>query len=296
MGYFSDTYGPAVYDIFFESAQGCAGGLIEASSEFFVPGARVLDVGAGTGNVTLEAARRFRDCGIVGVDIDDQALELARHKAAVHLVGNVEFESGDALDLPYGDGTFDLVLANQLVGGAAAQHQMLGEMLRVLRPQGGIGVARSNPDHNEVMQWIYDVALEMAGRRSMNPPAMEDNPWMNTLPVRGMMERAGAQGINTKRFVSAQTDFAAFLINLITQGRNLLELVEYVTQCDPGDEAAQTTGSWEFLQVGRELMDTKYGGKLEIECEVVSGTKSGRAIPNGSVERRARESGIATVR
>jgi len=279
MGYFPDGYGPAVYDIYFDNARGCAEGLVEACSRFFTPGARILDVGAGTGNVSCEAARRFAGCSIVGVDIDEGALDLARHKAAEYALGNVEFESGNALRLPYADNTFDAVLANQVVGGPADQRKMLSEMLRVVRPDGGVGVAKSNPDFNEVMQWINDVALEMTSRRGIDPPPLEQNPWMNTLPLSSMLEQLGVRGTTRQRFISAQTDFSTFLINVMTQGRNLLELVEYVTQCDAGDQAAQTRGCWEFLQIGKELLDRKYGGKLEVSSEVVSGTKVEQRVP-----------------
>ena len=287
MGYFPDAYGAAVYDIFFDSARGCAEGLVEACSDFFTPGARILDVGAGTGNVSCEAARRFGDSNIVGIDIDEGALELARHKAAELSLGNVRFEAGDALDLPYADGTFDAVLANQVVGGPAAQRKMLSEMLRVVRPEGGVGVARSNPDSNEVMHWINDVALEMSSRRGIEPPAIEQNPWMNTLPVSRMLEQVGVRGIKTTKIVSAQTDFPTFLINLMTQGRHLLDLVDYVSQCDAGDEAAQIKGCWEFLHLGGELMDRKYGGTLEVSCEVVSGTKVAQMVLAGTARRPA---------
>lgn len=289
MGYFPDAYGPAVYDICFKSARGCAEALVDACSGFFAPGARVLDVGTGTGNVSCEAGRRFSDCIIVGVDIENEALELARHKAAEYSLANVEFRAGNALDLPYADGTFDAALANQVAGGRAAQQKMLSEMLRVIRPEGGIGVARSNPGHNEVQRWICDVALEIANRRGIDPPAMEANPWMNALPVSEILRQLGVRGIKTVRATSAQTDFASFLVNLMTTGRNLLDLIDYVAQCAPGDTRAEMRGCWEFLQIGEELMDTRYGSKLEIECEIVSGTKmdgvvrDGRTIRDGKV-------------
>ena len=237
--------------------------------------------------MSITAARRFGDSSIVGVDIDEEALELARHKAAEYTLGNVEFGTGNAVDLPYGDSTFDAVLANQVVGGPAAQQKMLSEMLRVVRPEGGVGVARSNPNPNEVMQWIDDVALEMSSRRGIDPPASEQNPWNNRLPVRQMLEQLGVRGIKTKRAISAQTDFSTFLINLMTQGRNVLELVDYVTQCDRGDKAAQTRDCWEVLQVGKELMDRKYGGQLDVSCEVVSGTKMQQIVPSGIADRHA---------
>jgi SAM-dependent methyltransferase len=288
MGYFSDGYGTAVYDIYFDSAQGCAEHLVEACGEFFTPGADILDVGAGTGNVSIEAARRFGESRIIGVDIDEEALALARHKAAEFSLDNVKFESGNAIELQHADNSFNAVMANQVVGDAAAQLKMLSEMLRVARPGGGVGVARSNPDVNEVMQWIHDVAVKISDRRGIEPPAIEENPWSNRLPVSKMLQQLGVQGIRTERFISAQTDFSTFLINLMTQGRNLLSLVEYVTQCDLDDPAAQSRGCWEFLQVGRELMDRKYGGTLDIACEVVSGTKVEQSIPAATADGQAR--------
>ena len=273
-GYFPDTYGPAVYDIYFESAKGCAEGLVEASTRSIVSGAQILDVGTGTGNVAFEAARRFADASIIGVDIAEQALELARHKAAEYSLGNVEFRQGDALALSFEDNTFDVVLANQVVGGPTTQRKMLSEMLRVVRPNGAIAVAKSNPADNEVMHWIDDVALEMAHRHSMVPPRPDDNPWRNTLPLHEMLEDVGVREITTERIVAAHTDLSTFMINVMTQGRNLLELVDYVAQCDSSDSGAQARGCWEFLQVGRELIDRNYGGTLQIACEVVSGAKT----------------------
>ena len=84
----------------------------------------------------------------------------------------------------------------------------------------------------------------------------------------------GAREITTERIVAAHTDLSTFMINLMTMGRNLLELVDYVAQCDSSDSGAQARGCWEFLQVGRELIDRNYGGTLQIACEVVSGAKT----------------------
>ena len=64
------------------------------------------------------------------------------------------------------------------------------------------------------------------------------------------------------------------MINLLIKGRDLLELVDYVTQCDQSDKEAQGKGCWEFLQVGSALLDNKYGGSLEVMGEVVSGVKA----------------------
>ena len=70
---------------------------------------RVLDVGCGTGAITVDLAEHTGG-HVIGVDIDEAKLEEAR-KVLSH-VPNVEFRNADAQDLPFDDGTFDLVVFN----------------------------------------------------------------------------------------------------------------------------------------------------------------------------------------
>jgi SAM-dependent methyltransferase len=69
---------------------------------------RVLDVGCGTGELTLLAASRGLDA--TGVDSSPRAIAIARRKAADRGAGRVRFEVGDALDLGFLGGGFDAVL------------------------------------------------------------------------------------------------------------------------------------------------------------------------------------------
>jgi ubiquinone/menaquinone biosynthesis C-methylase UbiE len=65
---------------------------------------RALDVGTGTGDGALELARRFPEAEVVGVDLADRMLEIARRKAP-----GLRFERADASRLPFADGSFELV-------------------------------------------------------------------------------------------------------------------------------------------------------------------------------------------
>src|SRR4051794_24362368 len=66
------------------------------------PGDRVLDVATGTGDLALELERRVAPGGeVVGSDFSERMLELARAKAP-----SIRFEQGNALDLPYEEGSF----------------------------------------------------------------------------------------------------------------------------------------------------------------------------------------------
>src|SRR5262245_4005956 len=75
------------------------------------PGARVLDVCCGSGASALPAARAVGDAGaVLGLDLSDRMLALARAKVAALALRNVAFERGDLLDRSVAPGPFDAVL------------------------------------------------------------------------------------------------------------------------------------------------------------------------------------------
>jgi ubiquinone/menaquinone biosynthesis C-methylase UbiE len=79
------------------------------------PPARVLDLGTGTGLAAFLLARRFPEAEVVGADVAEGMVEVARRNTPPELAGRVRFERADAAELPYGDGSFDLVsLANMI--------------------------------------------------------------------------------------------------------------------------------------------------------------------------------------
>jgi SAM-dependent methyltransferase len=107
------------------------------------PGHKVLDVATGTGNAALAAARRW--CDVTGVDYVPALLERARRRAEAEGLP-VTFQEGDAEDLPFRDGSFDVVLSAFGVMFAPDQEQAARELLRVCRPGGKIGLASWTPD------------------------------------------------------------------------------------------------------------------------------------------------------
>ena len=102
------------------------------------PGARLLDVGCGSGQLALMAARDGFDS--TGVDIAENLIERARERsAAEHL--DARFEVGDAEALPFPDASFDVVVS--LIGAMFAPRPELvaRELLRVCAPGGTIAMA-----------------------------------------------------------------------------------------------------------------------------------------------------------
>jgi ubiquinone/menaquinone biosynthesis C-methylase UbiE len=103
-------------------------------------GLRVLEIGCGTGNVTVRAKRAAPGADVIGSDPDPLALARAQRKAR-GLTG-IRFERAYAQELPYEDGEFDLALSSMMLhhldddvkAGAAA------ELYRVLRPGGTLHI------------------------------------------------------------------------------------------------------------------------------------------------------------
>jgi len=106
-------------------------------------GERVLDVAAGNGNATLAAARRFAE--VVSTDYVPALLDKGRVRAeAEHL--DVRFQVADAEALPFEDGRFDVVLSTFGAMFTPEHRRAAGEMMRVLRPGGRLGMANWTPE------------------------------------------------------------------------------------------------------------------------------------------------------
>jgi ubiquinone/menaquinone biosynthesis C-methylase UbiE len=105
------------------------------------PDDRVLDVACGTGMQSFVAARRLSDRGaLVGIDLSERLVEVARSKAIRLGLGNVRFEAMDAEALAVEDASFDVVLCQQGLFLFPDPARALEEMRRVLRPGGRIAL------------------------------------------------------------------------------------------------------------------------------------------------------------
>jgi ubiquinone/menaquinone biosynthesis C-methylase UbiE len=106
-------------------------------------GQKVLDVAAGNGNVALAAARRW--CDVLATDYVPALLERARERAAAERLA-IAFREADAEALPFADGAFDVVVSTFGVMFTPDQERAAGELARVCRRGGKIGLANWTPD------------------------------------------------------------------------------------------------------------------------------------------------------
>ena len=122
------------------------------------PGAAVVDVCCGTGDLALELAERVGAAGeVTGIDFSENMLAIAREKASRLNRPNVRFVSGDALDLPIGD---DEVAAATIAFGMRnlADHvQGFRELARVVRPGGRVVCLEITAPRSRVLGSFYRV-------------------------------------------------------------------------------------------------------------------------------------------
>ena len=128
-------------------------------------GERVLDVAAGNGNATLAAARRF--ASVTSTDYVPALLERGQRRAEAEGL-DVTFEVADAEALPYPAASFDVVLSTFGVMFAPDQEQAAGELMRVCRPGGRIGLACWTPQGflGQLFRWWPARARRSPGVRS----------------------------------------------------------------------------------------------------------------------------------
>jgi ubiquinone/menaquinone biosynthesis C-methylase UbiE len=106
-------------------------------------GERVLDVAAGNGNASLAAAHRFAQ--VTSTDYVPSLLEKGAARAQAEGL-QIDFQVADAEDLPFGDGSFDVVLSTFGVMFTPDHTRPAREMLRVVRNGGRIGLANWTPE------------------------------------------------------------------------------------------------------------------------------------------------------
>lgn len=135
------------------------------------PRTRVLDVAAGKGTSALFLATRF-GCEVVGIDFSQRNVDHAEREANVRgLSGKVDFQCGDAEQLPFDDGSFDAVICECALCTFPNKRAAASEFVRVLRASGGVGLSDLTrqgalaPQLDDLVSWVACIgdALPLSG-------------------------------------------------------------------------------------------------------------------------------------
>ncbi|MEK1854015.1 MAG: class I SAM-dependent methyltransferase [Phyllobacterium sp.] len=129
------------------------------------PGEAALDIACGTGAVTRLAAERMASGRVVGVDFNPGMLAVAR--SVPNSGASIEWLEGNALGLPFDDGTFDLVLCQLGLQFFPDRPLALREMKRVLAPSGRVALSVYSAIENTPAANAFVQALD----QSLGPDA-----------------------------------------------------------------------------------------------------------------------------
>lgn len=133
----------------------------------FSPGARVLDVGCGTGTLASIIKGLHPDVDVVGLDPDPKALARARKKAASAGI-SVTFDEGFSDHLPYADRSFDRVFSSLMFHHVPTDQKpkMLREVRRVLKPGGSfhlVDFSRADGGHGHSLKHLLCISGHFKG-------------------------------------------------------------------------------------------------------------------------------------
>jgi ubiquinone/menaquinone biosynthesis C-methylase UbiE len=123
---------------------------------------RVLEIGCTTGFTSITLAT-LTGCRVDGIDTNVASVDEARRRAVTlppEYAQRITFAEGDALDLPFDDGSFDLVVCGGATSFIAEQAAAINEFQRVLRPFGFVSVTNlcyESPPPDEVTSALHDV-------------------------------------------------------------------------------------------------------------------------------------------
>lgn len=162
----SDTYArlAPVYDAWTWLTEGASLRAAVRGAEIR-DGDHILEIAVGTGILFRELLRQNPSGRNVGIDLTEAMVRRARHRVAAS-GAPFELQVGDARHLRFSDRSFDLVVCNNLLGLLPDPDvaDVLGEIARVVRPDGRLVVVNMRRPANRIAQWIYRVGAVWLGR------------------------------------------------------------------------------------------------------------------------------------
>ncbi len=229
-------------------------------------GSRVLDVAAGAGDQTLQAAQRVGPRGyVLATDIAPAILEFAAENARKAGHRNVETKVLDGEDLRVPEASFDAVISRLGLIYFPDQQAALQGMRRALKPGGRVAaIVYSTPEKNP----FFSIPVSIIRRRASLPPPLPGQPGPFSLGAAGVLEeafrKAGFRDVQS-RLVAAPLHLSSAAECVRFEQESFGALHQMLSGLDaPGKAAA-----WE--EIAAELRRFEKNGAFEGPCELVVG-------------------------
>jgi SAM-dependent methyltransferase len=220
-------------------------------------GQRVLDVGCGIGDPTLQVAVLVGPHGrVLGLDIADGMIAIARERAAALGLAHAEFRVADVTTTELPEGEFDVVLGRWSLIYLEDVPRVLERLRATLVPGGRIAVTAWAPP--DVNPW-FTVPQEALARVRPVPPPDPGVPGVFHLSTDGALARvlvgAGFQAVGQERVVLSQLvhDGAEFWRMMTDTGGPLAPIVEALVAAEVGQVAADVAARLERYRAGDVL-------------------------------------------
>ncbi|NIV35542.1 MAG: methyltransferase domain-containing protein [Anaerolineae bacterium] len=162
-----------------------------------------VDLGCGPGYLAVEMARRAPELHVTGIDLSDKMLTEAEDYAGRHdMAQAVSFRKGDVQQIPFADGSVDLVVSTLSLHHWSDPVAVLDEVDRVLRPGGSFLIFDLRRDLSApawLLLWMVTGFLVEPALRRANEPLASRNAAYTPLEARELAERSRLRGWRVTR-------------------------------------------------------------------------------------------------
>lgn len=168
----------------------------------------ILDVASGTGDIALALAEKNPQAHVVGSDLSENMLNVARRRGEAAGLANIEFRVENAMQLGLADETFDVAVVSFGLRNMPSYEQVLAEMTRVLRPGGTLFCIDSsyptNPIIKPFFRFYFKYIMPLLGTLIAHAP--KEYKWLNASTeafvskdeLAGLMRKVGLQEVSFK--------------------------------------------------------------------------------------------------
>ena len=155
-----------------------------------IAGCAVLDIGSGAGGIDLALVRNSGAASVVGVDVQQEFVDLAASRAAsAGLSDRVSYRLIEPGSLPFADGSFDVVFSKDAILHEPEKEALYADAFRVLRPGGHLLVGDWLRGHGDVLDAQVASFVEAAGH-AFTMVSLQD--------LREIVERVGFTDVQTE--------------------------------------------------------------------------------------------------